>query len=316
MHDVAFIIVTWNAKDLVLDCLESLYKEVLAFDYEVIVIDNGSADGSVETLRQRFGRARIIANEKNVGFAGANNQGLEVMNSRYAVLLNNDTIVLKGAFDRLLEFMDARPDVGVTGPLLVSPDYSKQNCFHNFPTLITEIFGVSMLRLVFPKKYPGKRRNYTEPIETDSILGACLMTRKEVIEQVGVLDDNYFFFLEETDWCFRMKNKGWKVFHIPDVKIIHIHGASTKKKIPVETWIEYYRSNYRYFKKNKGETARDVVFIVKFVKLIINLILMTMLCGLTLFLKKHYKQKLRTYATLLLWHLKGCPKNSGLKSVK
>ena len=315
MHDVAFIIVTWNAKDLLLDCLDSLYKQVGQIDYEVIVVDNGSHDGTVEAVTQRFEQANVIANEENCGFAAANNQGLQKMTSRYAVLLNSDTIVLRGTFERLTKFLDDNPKAGVVGPQLVNKDGSKQNCFHNYPSLATEIIGLGLLKSIFPDKYPSKRQKYSEPLETDAILGACLMVRKEVVDQIGYMDDGYFFFLEETDWCFRMKNAGWKIYHIPDVKIIHLHGESTKKKVPVETWVEYYRSNYRFFKKNRGDLSLLLIVFVKILKLNINFLLILLCCAVTLFSIKKFKQKLITYGTLLLWHIRFCPKDVGLRSV-
>ncbi|MGR3218328.1 MAG: glycosyltransferase family 2 protein [Candidatus Anammoxibacter sp.] len=315
MHDVAFIIVTWNARDLLLDCLDSLFKQVALIDYEVLVVDNGSKDGTVEAVKQKFDSVRIIANKENVGFAAGNNQGFKEMSSRYAVLLNSDTIVLGGTFEKLVKFLDEHQDVAVVGPQLINKDGSKQNCFHNYPSLVTEVIGLGLLKSFFPVKYPSKRRNYEEPLETDSILGACLMVRKEVIEQVGYMDDGYFFFLEETDWCFRMRNAGWKIYHIPDVKIVHLHGESTKKKLPVATWIEYYRSNYRFFKKNLGLLSLIVVVFVRFLKLNINFILMFLCCVISFFSIKKFNRKLITYGALLLWHLKLCPKNMGLKNV-
>ena len=316
MLDVAFIIVTWNARDLLMDCLESLFSQVSLISYEVFVVDNGSHDGTVEAVKDRFPDAKLIANEDNLGFAAANNQGLKAMFARYAVLLNSDTIVSKGVFERLAGFMDENPDTAVTGPQLLNRDGSKQNCFHNYPSLLSEIVGLGLLKSIFPEKYPGKRKDYDSPLEVEAILGACLMVRKTVVDRLGYMDDGYFFFLEETDWCYRMKKAGWKIYHIPDVKIVHLHGASTKKKVPVATWIEYYRSNYRFFRKNIGFLPLVLVTIMKFLKLSLNVILMFLLCIVTLFSAKKYKQKLVTYGTLLLWHLRFCPKDMGLKSVK
>ena len=316
MLDVAFIIVTWNARDLLMDCLESLFSQVSSIRYEVFVVDNGSHDGTVEAVKDRFPDAKLIANENNLGFAAANNQGLKAMSARYAVLLNSDTIVSKGVFERLVRFMDENPDTAVTGPQLLNKDGSKQNCFHNYPSLLSEVVGLGLLKSLFPKKYPGKRKNYDSPLETDAILGACLMVRKTVVDRLGYMDDGYFFFLEETDWCYRMKKAGWKIYHIPDVKIVHLHGASTKKKVPVATWIEYYRSNYRFFRKNIGFLSLVLVTIIKLLKLSLNVILIFLLCIVTLFSAKKYKQKFVTYGTLLLWHLRFCPKDMGLKSVK
>lgn len=315
MHDVAFVIVTWNGRDLVMDCLDSLFKHVKSIDYEVIVVDNGSRDGTVDAVRQRFGRVTVIANKENVGFAAANNQGLKVISSHYAVLLNNDTIVSEGVFERLVDFMNENPGVGAVGPQLVNLDGSPQNCFHNFPSLLTEVVGLGLLKLLCPQRYPGKRRDYEEPLKTDAVLGACLMVRREVVEQIGLIDEMYFFFLEETDWCYRMRKGGWAVYHIPDVKLIHLHGASTKKKMPVATWIEYYRSNYRFFMKNAGILSLALVVFVRFIKLNLNFAFMFFFCAALLFSAKKYNRKLLTYGALLLWHIRFCPRSAGLKSV-
>ncbi len=315
-HDIAFIIVTWNARELLLNCLESLYNQTTNINSEVFVIDNASLDGTVDAVKQNFSQVKIIENRRNLGFAAANNRGLSEMSSRYAVLLNNDTIVQYPIFGRLLQFMDANQDVAVAGPQLINRDGSKQNCFHNFPSLITELFGISLLKAVLPKRYPNKRVNFIKPVEVDSILGACFMIRREAIDHVGQMDSNYFFFLEETDWCFRLKENKWKVYHIPDIKLTHLHGETSKKKSPTKTWIEFYRSNYRFFRKNRGISALLTVRLIKFLKLHINLVLMLLLSTLLFFSKKKYNQKLITYATLLIWHYKLCPETMGLKNRK
>lgn len=314
INDITFIIVTWNAKDILLDCLTSLYKEVKDLNFEVFVVDNASSDDTVAAVKQNFPEAKVIENRKNLGFAAANNIVLKLITSRYAVLLNNDTIVLNGTFERLVQFMDEHQDVGAVGPQLLNKDGSKQNCFHNFPTIVSEIFGTSLLKLLLPKKYPGKRANFKTPIEVDGILGACLMIRKEAIDQIGPMDANYFFFLEETDYCFNLKKRGWKRYHVPDVKIIHLHGATSKKKSPAKTWIEFYRSNYRFFKKNRGYLCFVSVCFTKLLKLNINVTLMFILATVLGFKNKRYNQKLVTYATLLLWHYRFFHNDMGLSA--
>jgi GT2 family glycosyltransferase len=234
-----------------INCLNSIYKTVKDVDYKICVVDNNSSDGSQEAIRKHFAEVNLIENKTNTGFAHANNQALKIMQGRFAVLLNSDTILQEEAIKNLLTFMNGSPKAGIAGVQLLNDDGSKQNSIDNFPSLETEIFNKSILRLLFPNKYPSKGRSYTSPIEVDSVIGACMMVRKEAMDEVGVLDEDYFIFLEETDWCFRMQKEGWKVYHVPDARVIHSSGYSKKKK-PWESQIEYYKSLYMFFRKNRG----------------------------------------------------------------
>jgi GT2 family glycosyltransferase len=314
--DLSIVIVTWNARDVLLPAIESIFREVKGITYEVIVADNDSKDGSADAVEAEFPEAKVIRIPRNLGFAGGNNVGLREARGRYAVLLNSDTITHAGAFERLVAYMDAHPEAGACGPQLLNPDGSKQNCFHNFPSLATELVNLSLLKMLFPAKYPSKRQTYTEPIEVDAVLGACMLVRREVLEKVGPMDDGYFFFLEETDWCARIREAGWKIVHVPDARITHLFGESTKKKVPTQTWIEYYRSLYRFFAKNRGGGQKAVVIAFRFVKLCADLVLSALLVLLTLGTSAKQRQKLGTYATLLAWHLRGCPAGWGLRAVR
>ncbi|MBM4309106.1 MAG: glycosyltransferase family 2 protein, partial [Deltaproteobacteria bacterium] len=188
---------------------------------EVFVVDNGSMDGSVEAVRVGFPEAIVIQNSTNLGFAQANNQALRLAKGKYILLLNPDTQVKEGAIETLKVFMDNHPKAGAVGAQLLNSDGSKQNSIANFPSLATELLNKSLLRWLFPDRFPGKERDYNEPIEVESVIGACMMVRREAIEQVGLLDEDYFLFLEETDWCYRMKKAGWKVYHVPQADVYH-----------------------------------------------------------------------------------------------
>lgn len=314
--DLSIVIVTWNAREVLLPAVESIFREVKGISYEVLVADNDSKDGSADAVEKEFPEAKVIRIPRNLGFAGGNNVALRQVEGRYAVLLNSDTITHAGAFERMVAYMDAHPEVGACGPQLLNPDGSKQNCFHNFPSLTTELVNLSLLKILFPRKYPSKRQTYTEPIEVDAVLGACMLVRREVIEKVGLMDEGYFFFLEETDWCARIRNAEWKIVHIPDARITHLFGESTKKKVPTETWIEYYRSLYRFFGKNRGIGQRAIVVAFRVVKLCVDVVLTAALVAVTLGSSAKSRRKLSTYATLLAWHLRGCPAGWGLRAVR
>ena len=312
--DLSIIIVNWNTKNLLLQCLESVYQTIKRIEMEVFVVDNGSIDGSIAAAKGRFPEVKFIQNEINLGFARANNQALSLAKGRYLLLLNPDTQVKKGALERLISFMDAHPEAGGAGAQLLNSDGSRQNSIANFPSLATELLNKSLLRWLFPKAYPGKERNYLEPIEVDSVIGACMVVKRDAIEPVGLLDEGYFLFLEETDWCYRMKRTGWKIYHVPQAEIYHFQGKGVemeKKKARVE----YYRSLYRFFKKNRGRWQWVILLIGSVIKLVVELVFMGIASLFTFFTIKKWENKLSIYVYLMWWHLKGCPEGMGLKEI-
>jgi GT2 family glycosyltransferase len=310
--DISFIIVNWNTRDILINCLNSIYKTTGDIDYEVCVVDNNSTDGSQEAIRKRFPEVNLIENKTNTGFAYANNQALEIMQGRFALLLNSDAILQEGAARSLLSFMNDFPRAGIAGAQLLNDDGSKQNSIDNFPSLETEVFNKSILRFFFPNKYPGKSRSYQSPIEVDSVIGACMMVREEAMGEVGIFDEDYFIFLEETDWCFRMHKNGWKVYHVPDARVIHLSGHS-KRKSPWESQIEYYKSLYMFFGKNRGGIPYIILRILKPFKILINLILNVFGNLITLFQNERLRNRLLKYHKLLIWHILLCPDSMGIR---
>ena len=312
MVDISFIIVNWNTRDILIDCLNSIYKTVTDIDSEIYVVDNNSTDGSQEAVKNGFPDVKLIENSTNTGFAHANNQALSVMQGRFAVLLNSDAVLQEDAIKNLLAFMNNTPGAGIAGVQLLNEDGSRQNSIDNFPSLKTEILNKSILRLISPNKYPSKARDYNAPIEVDSVIGACMMVRKKAIDEVGSLDEDYFIFLEETDWCFRMHKKGWKVYHVPDSRVFHLSGHS-KKKTPGESQIEYYKSLYKFFRKNWGTVSYLTIRILKPCKIFINLLLNILGNLITLFQNEKLRNRLLKYYKLLIWHLLLCPDSMGIQ---
>jgi GT2 family glycosyltransferase len=315
MVDLSIIIVNWNTKEYLLPCLKSIFKGGQGTGWEVIVVDNGTRDGSREEVKKVFPSAHLIENEKNFGFAKAANQGLQKGSGRYILLLNPDTQVKSGAIERLVSFMDAHSDVGVAGAQLLNADGTKQNSIANFPSLGTELLNKSLLRWLFPKKFPGKERNYSEPIEVDSVIGACMMVRRDTLDQVGLLDEDYFLFLEETDWCYRMKKAGWKIYHVLQAEVYHFQGKSAET-VKKRARIEFYRSRYHFFKKNRGNLQWFFLLIGLMIRLGFQLLAMGVVSLMTLFTIKSWRKKLSIYAYLLGWHLRFCPEGMGLKPTK
>jgi len=311
--DLTIIIVTWNTKDLLLECLDSVYRCIEDLDFRVVVVDNASVDGSAEAVREHFPQAELIVNEENRGFIKANNQVLPSVSSRYVALLNSDTKLIKGAMETLVDFMDQHPRVGMAAPQYLNADGSKQNSFENFPGLASELLNKSLLKILFPQKYPSKRKTYDTPLAVDSVVGACMTVRTEALERVGYMDEDYFFFLDDTDWSHRMWQAGYEVFYVPQAQIYHVGGAATKKKIPIQTWIEYYRSMYIFFRKNKNFCSWLLFRLFRPVKLGINLLATSLFLILTLGTNQRVRDKWRVYFWLCLWHIRLCPNDMGLQ---
>jgi len=314
MSDVDFIIVNWNTRHLLTNCINSIYSTVAGFHYQIYVIDNGSNDDSVSVVRNQFPGVKIIENSENRGFAAAVNQALGKNLARYTVLLNTDSVLQKGAIHTLYTFMEQHGDSGMVGAQLIKPDGTRQHSYDNYPTLATELFNKSFLRIFFPRKYPSKKQVLNQPVEVESVIGACLMVRNETVKQVGRLDENYFFFLEETDWCYRIRKAGWKIYHVPDAKVIHIGGES-KKMAPWQSQVEYCRSLYIFFKKNRSGLSYIVLRILYVMKIVLNLIANIIGNMFVLFQSRKQRYRLMIYFKLFWWHLLLCPDWMGLKPI-
>jgi GT2 family glycosyltransferase len=311
--DLSIIIVNWNTKEYLLPCVKSIFEKGEGISREVIVVDNGSQDGSASEAKKTFPSIRLIENDQNLGFAKAANQGLQKASGTYALLLNPDTQLKDGEIECLISFMDSHPDVGVAGAQLLNSNGSRQNSIAKFPSLTTELLNKSLLRRLFPKKFPGKEKDYPEPIEVDSVIGACMMVRREATEQVGLLDEDYYLFLEETDWCYRMKKAGWKIYHVSQAEIYHFQGKSAERD-KKKAKIEYYRSRYHFFKKNRGSLQWFLLFSGLMIRLGFELLAMTVASLVTFFAIKSWRKKLAIYTYLFWWHVRFCPDGMGLKN--
>ena len=231
--DLSIIIVNWNTRDLLRDCLASVVDQTRCSAYEIIVVDNDSSDGSVEMVRGEFPDVVLIVNETNVGFAAANNQGMEIARGRYVLLLNSDTVVLDGAIDKALDFAEAHPQAGVVGCRVLNEDRSLQNTCFMYPSVLNMALAASYLYKVFPRsRFFGRERMTWWPRddvrEVDVVTGCFMLVRRDAIEQVGLFDTNYFVYGEETDWCYRFRAAGWRVLFTAEAEIVHYGGASSK----------------------------------------------------------------------------------------
>ncbi len=238
---VDIVIVSFNTARLLADCLCSIPRGAEGLDYQIIVVDNASTDGTAEMLAREFPGVRLIQNSSNRGFGAANNQGIHASSGRYVVLLNGDTLVPPGALARLVDFMEARPRVGASGPRLARPDGRAQPfAFGGDPTP-SYLFARGWARLLRRRSLHDWETRQAQPV--DWVSGACLIARSEALEQIGGFDERYFMYFEDNDLCLRLRRAGWQVWYDPDVTITHLGGASVKG-VSVTRW---YHASLRYF---------------------------------------------------------------------
>jgi len=230
MTDLSVIIVSYNTKKLTLDCVLSIEKEGSSLNKEIIVVDNGSHDGSIAAISKLRSESsklnvRIIENKENLGFSKANNQGIKTAKGKYILLLNSDTKVKKGALDALVNFAKITPDAGVVASRLLNPDGSIQaSCFH-FPTIKNAIFEYWLGRKGLFDKYAPKGN---KPITVDASVAAAFLITPKALSDVGLLDERYFFYMEDLDYCRQIWKTGLKVYYLPSSEVFHYHGASGK----------------------------------------------------------------------------------------
>lgn len=267
--DMSVILVCWNNKDYLELCLNSLYTGNLRFSFDVVVVDNGSTDGSQGMLKDKFSDVNIIQNDHNVGLSRASNQAIEASTGRYVLLLNNDTIVNGPSLNNMVEFLDNNPNVGAVGGKLLNPDGSVQSCYYNLPSLQEEFFVASRLGELFWKGYPGIIQD-DEVRSVGWMCSACLMLRRSALDKVGLLDEDFFIYSDEVDLQYRLKKAGWDLYYLPNVDTIHFGGRSMNRW---ERRKMVYRGRILFFQKNYGaaRTAalRVMLGVLSFAKIIV-----------------------------------------------
>ena len=262
--DLSVVIVSYNTRELLLQTLRSVYQASHSCSFEVFVVDNASSDGSAEETAGLFPDVRVIRNAENRGFAHANNQAIEAATGRYVLLLNSDTVVLDDTFDMMIEFLDAHPQVGAAGCKVIKPDGTLDlACRRSFPTPMNSLYQALKLDKLRPKSPRFASYNLTYLDENDiypvdCLVGAFMMVRRAAIERVGMLDDRFFMYGEDIDWCYRIKQAGWEIWYYPKTTIIHYKGASSRKQ-KVRMILEFHRAMYLYYAKHHAEHTFFVI---------------------------------------------------------
>jgi len=268
--DISFLIVSWNVRELLQRAVESILKDASGYEIEIIVVDNASSDGTramLETVfpKPTFSNIQLIVNAENRGFTRGNNQALAVATGRYLFFLNPDTELLPGATRALLEFMDAPENarVGIVGPQLLYSDGSLQSSRRRFPTFSTAFLEHHQMQKWFPLNYVLEKIYMRDTPDdktqdVDWIVGAAMFARRAVYEQIGGLDERFFMYSEELDWCQRAKAAGWRVVYFPCARVMHHEGKSAEQVLALRD-IYFHSSKVRYYKKYFGEWQGELL---------------------------------------------------------
>ena len=263
--DVSVVIVSWNTRDILRGCIRSIFEQTREASFEVFVIDNNSHDGSVEMVRAEFPRVTLIANTQNRGFAAACNQGMRALSARYTLLLNPDTIVLDDAISRCVRYADLHADVGVVGCQVLENENRISPTGFSFPSPLNVFLALSGLSRAFPRSRLFGRpelgwweRNSEQDV--DVVTGMFMLVRREAIAQVGLMDESYFVYSEEADWCYRFSQAGWRRVFTPCARIIHLDGgAKSTSQASTKMFVQMQKSSMIYHKKNLGPAAWSLV---------------------------------------------------------
>jgi hypothetical protein len=259
---ISIIVVNFNAEKLLKECLDSLCRETQDTSFDVWMVDNNSHDESVSMVRENFPEVNLIENDDNLGFSKANNQALTKSASDYILLLNPDTVVRDRAIDKMVAFMDAHPDVGISGCRVLNKDGSLQPaCRRSVPTPKVAFYHLSGLSRLFPNSMIMAKYNLTyldpdQSHEVDAVSGAFLLIRRAVVDQIGLLDERFFIYGEDVDWCVRAKQAGWKVIYHPEAEILHYKGGCSANSR--RTAYEFYRAMYLFHRKHFAKNHSPV----------------------------------------------------------
>jgi N-acetylglucosaminyl-diphospho-decaprenol L-rhamnosyltransferase len=260
--DISIVIVSWNTETVLLECLRSIYSYPPPGEFEIWLVDNASTDNSVEQTRMLFPLVNIIENHTNVGFARANNQAIEKSSGRFVVLLNPDTLIHPYMFDRLIDFINSHATVGSVGPRYLNLDGSLQRSCAPFPSISGEFWRMFHLDKIYSYgTYNMREWDQHKPREVDVLQGACLLIRRLALDKVGLLDNSFFMYSEETDLCYRLNKAGWKLYWIPEAVLTHLGGQSTRQAISA-MFLRLYESKIQFIRKHYGRFMARVYKII------------------------------------------------------
>jgi GT2 family glycosyltransferase len=296
MPEVSIIIVSWNAKEYLVGCLMSIYEEELD-QTEIIVVDNGSSDGSPEAVEELFPEVTVIRAGENLGFAKANNVGIMASRGKYVCLINSDVVVLGGCLEALKKQMDTDESAGLVCPKVLNPDMTLQPTLRRFPSLKGALFSAIGL----------DKLNYLPHdavIEAEAVSGCFMLVRRAAINQAGLLDERFFFYAEDKDWCRRLKDCGWKIIFLPEAKAIH-YGGSSSSSAPVRFYIELHKANLKYWRKHHGEGRTSVYLAIVTLHQALRLVSAAIIFALMPGRREGEANKVKRSAACIRWLVSG-----------
>jgi GT2 family glycosyltransferase len=273
---VSVVIVSWNARQFLAQCLHSLDRRTCQYDMEIIVVDNGSTDGSPEMVQKDFPHCRLICNHANLGFAKANNIGIRQSAGKYVCLVNSDVRVLDGCITRLVDFCDAHPEVGMVGPRIQGGDGNLQPSCRGFPTVWNTLTRALGLDALFPQStlfggylLPHWKHDTLKPVD---ILSGCFwLVRRQALDTVGLLDEAFFIYGEDMDWCKRFWAHDWRLIFVPTAQAIH-YGAASSDNAPIRFYLERQRADLQYWRKHHGWCAQQCYYLISCLQHLLRII--------------------------------------------
>ncbi len=322
---LSIVIIAKDTKDLLKDLLDSIREDgsLEPFLNDIVVVDNGSKDGTDAMVRQDFPAIKVLHNEENKGFAASANAGFRSVAGDFVLFLNSDTLLMEGEVLKMLQYMRETSDVGICGPQLIYPDMRPQRSSAAIPSILPEIVPAAILEVIFSRKYPGKPKAGKDtplpggrgeavmaPREVDSLIGAAIMVRRSAMEKAGGFDERFFFFLEETDLCMKIRNAGFRVLCMPGAKVVHLQGKTVRKNW-VKGRMEYNISMYKFIGKHHSRAYYRCFQSVRVLKVAAFLVLATVLPFLLL--GSRTRRTYTYYRSLIKWHWDGCPDDAGLR---
>jgi len=299
-HNFSVVVVNYNGADFLIDAVNSLIAAGIISN-QIIVVDNGSVDNSMQDLSLKHPEVLVVEIGCNSGFAKAVNIGLDLVATKYALLFNNDALLDVNALNEFERIFKDKPKAAILGAKLLNPDGTLQNSIAEFPHIFQEIIKIN--------KYRGT--NFDQVTKVESVIGACLAVRMEALQIVGKLDEDFFFFLEETEFCLRTTNMGYGVYYVPAAVATHAQGG-TANKFKSLARIEFQRSKLIYYKKTKGTIIWAIVSLLLVIKSLVNFVSNLIAFLLSAGLNKKFKMKTAGYFKILLWHMLFRPNSWGL----
>jgi GT2 family glycosyltransferase len=287
---LSIIIITWNSEEFIEKCLKSIFDTKGSIDLEVIVVDNASQDGTTKIIEKFKPEVRLISNQQNLGYANANNQGIEISKGDYVFLLNPDVELKENCIRFMLDFMENHKDIDALGPQLLNPDGSIQPSCRDFPDFSILLWEFSGLSFLFPKnRILGRWRmgyfDFQSSREVDQPMGSCLLLRRKVFQEIGVFDEQFPIFFNDVDLCYRIKKSGGKLYFFPEAKALHYKGSSTRQAKP-EMIFSSHLSFYRFLSKYKNGDLNQILLYLSGIFLFVTALLRIILY----FLKKAFSK--------------------------